>query len=54
MKDIALELTKTLGSYNKTVNKTVNGMNKSLMAIGFILVSIMFFGRDDELVSFYS
>ena len=47
MKDIALELTKTLGSYNKTVNKTVNGMNKSLMAIHYV------FGRDDELVSFY-
>ena len=50
MKDIALELTKTLGSYNKTVNKTVNGMNKSLMAIGFILVSSMFLV---EMMSWY-
>lgn len=38
MKDILTELTKTLGGYNKTVNSSINSINKSLMAIGYILV----------------
>ena len=50
MKDIALELTKTLGSYNKSANRTVNGVNKSLMAVGYIIVSVMFL---IEMMSWY-
>ena len=50
MKDIALELTKTLGSYNKSANRTVNGINKSLMAVGYIIVSVMFL---IEMMSWY-
>lgn len=50
MKDIVLELTKTLGSYNKFANRTVNGVNKSLMAVGYIIVSVMFL---IEMMSWY-
>lgn len=42
MNDILTELTKSLGSYNKTVNSSMAAINKSLMAIGYILVSILF------------
>ena len=37
MKDILSELTKSLGSYNKSVNTSMTAINKSLMAIGYIL-----------------
>lgn len=50
MKDILLELTKGLGSYNSSVNSSMNAVNKSLMAIGYILVSILFLL---ELLSWY-
>lgn len=44
------ELTKSLGSYNKTVNSSIGAINKSLMAIGYILVSILFL---IEMLSWY-
>lgn len=50
MKDILTELTKTLGGYNKTVNSSINSINKSLMAIGYILVSVVFL---IEMLSWY-
>ena len=50
MKDILTELTKTLGGYNKTVNSSINSINKSLMAIGYILVSVLFL---IEMLSWY-
>ena len=50
MKDILTELTKTLGGYNKTVNSSINSINKSLMAIGYILVSLLFL---IEMLSWY-
>ncbi|MEY8463111.1 hypothetical protein [Streptococcus merionis] len=42
MKDILSELTKGLGGYNSSVNSSMNAINKSLMAIGYILVSLLF------------
>lgn len=42
MNDILTELTKSLGSYNKPVNSSMVAVNKSLMVIGYILVSILF------------
>lgn len=42
MKDILSELTKGLESYNKSVNTSINAVNKSLMAIGYILISLLF------------
>lgn len=50
MKDILTELTKGLGSYNKTVNSSMTAVNKSLMAIGYILVSLLFL---IEMLSWY-
>lgn len=50
MKDILSELTKGLGGYNSSVNSSMNAINKSLMAIGYILVSILFLL---ELLSWY-
>ncbi|HEO6717449.1 TPA: hypothetical protein VBA99_000767 [Streptococcus agalactiae] len=50
MKDILTELTKELGSYNKTVNSSITAVNKSLMAIGYILVSLLFL---IEMLSWY-
>lgn len=42
MKDILSELTKGLGSYNKSVNTSMAAVNKSLTAIAYIIVSILF------------
>lgn len=50
MKDILSELTKGLGSYNKSVNTSMVAVNKSLMAIAFIIVSILFL---IEMLSWY-
>ncbi|SDB22348.1 hypothetical protein SAMN02910293_01128 [Streptococcus henryi] len=50
MKDILSELTKGLGSYNSTVNSSMNAINNSLIAIGFILVSLLFL---IEMLSWY-
>lgn len=50
MNDILTELTKSLGSYNKTVNSSMAAINRSLMAIGYILVSILFL---IEMLSWY-
>lgn len=50
MKDILSELTRGLGSYNSSVNSSINAVNKSLMVIGYILVSILFL---IEMLSWY-
>ena len=50
MKDILSELTKSLGSYNKSVNTSMTAINKSLMAIGYILISLLFL---IEMLSWY-
>lgn len=50
MDKIVSELTESLGNYNKTVNSSIGAINKSLMAIGYILVSILFL---IELLSWY-
>lgn len=50
MNDILTELTKSLGSYNKTINSSMAAINRSLMAIGYILVSILFL---IEMLSWY-
>lgn len=50
MDKIVSELTESLGNYNKTVNSSIGAINKSLMAIGYILVSILFL---IEMLSWY-
>ncbi|WP_242258878.1 hypothetical protein [Streptococcus thoraltensis] len=50
MKDILSELTKGLGSYNKSVNTSMAAVNKSLTAIAYIIVSILFL---IEMLSWY-
>lgn len=50
MDKIVSELTESLGNYNKTVNSSIGAINKSLMAIGYILVSILFL---TEMLSWY-
>lgn len=50
MKDILSELTKGLGSYNKSVNTSMNAVNKSLTTVGYLLVSILFL---IEMLSWY-
>ncbi|HHK5602628.1 hypothetical protein LGW85_09250 [Streptococcus mutans] len=41
MKNAVGDLTKSLNSYNPTVNEVINGINKSFQAVGFLIITML-------------
>ena len=35
------DLTKSLNSYNPTVNEVINGINKSFQAVGILIITML-------------